>query len=240
MTNPSICCIRRSAAISQAYTILSEKGFSVSAYPTRNTGFLLLPVPSFPNGSAYLEELLPQMSDDVIICGGKLNIPLLNNYWTVDFLEDPYYLAKNAAITARCAIQIVEERVDLRDCSVLILGWGRIGKCLGKFLETKGAQVTIAARKSADLAMIQALGYKSIHIGAVDTISQQFQVIVNTVPAMILPNLSARDDAVILELASSPGMAGPNIISARGLPGIMAPEESGKLIADTFMRLFVD
>ena len=75
---------------------------------------------------------------------------------------------------------------------------------------------------------------------AVDTISQQFQVILNTVPAMILPNLSARDDAVILELASSPGMAGQNIISARGLPGIMAPEESGKLIADTFMRLFVD
>ena len=168
MTNRTICCIRRSAAISHAHNILSANGLSVSAYPTRNTGFLLLPVPSFPNGSTYLEELLPQVSDDVIICGGNLNTPLLKDYRTVDFLENPYYLAKNAAITARCAIQIVEERVDLKDCPVLILGWGRIGKCLGKFLDTKGAQVTIAARNPNDLAMIRALGYESVHTGAVD------------------------------------------------------------------------
>ena len=44
-------------------------------------------------------------------------------------------------------------------------------------------------------------------------------------------------DAVAVELASTPGMAGDNIISALGLPGKMAPESSGKLIAETFLRL---
>lgn len=237
MSNKSVCCIRRSAAISHASAILSQRGLSVSAYPARNTAYLLLPVPSFPSGYGYLEELLPQVAKDVIICGGNLNIPMLEGFRTLDFLKDPYYLARNAAITARCAIKILEDRVPLHRCPVLILGWGRIGKCLGKFLEARGAQVTIAARKDSDLAMIQALGYESIPIEAASAALSRFQVIINTVPAMILPDMDTPEDAVVLELASSPGMSGNNIISARGLPGIMAPEESGSLIAETFMRL---
>lgn len=238
MTNPNVCCIRRSAAISHAYEILSAQGISVSAYPTRNTKYLLLPVPSFPNGSAYLEELLPQLSWDVVICGGNLNIPVLNDYRTIDFLADPFYLAENAAITARCAIRILSDRIRVNSTSVLILGWGRIGKCLGKFLNELGARVSIAARKPEDLAVIHALGYTAVPVNSVHRILPQYQAILNTIPAMILPQMETQDDAVILELASTPGMAGKNIIPTRGLPGIMAPEESGKLIAETFMRFF--
>ena len=48
-----------------------------------------------------------------------------------------------------------------------------------------------------------------------------------------------RPGCVKLELASSPGMEGSDIIQARGLPGKMAPESSGKLIARTVLRLGV-
>lgn len=239
MTSKTICCIRRSAAISYAMTYLSKAGLPVAAYPTGNTGYLLLPIPSFPNGTAYLGELLPQLPKGTIICGGNLDTPLLTSFPSIDFLKDPYYLAENAAITARCAISIVQERTELKDSPVLIIGWGRIGKCLWKFLSDSGAQVTVAARKAEDLATIRALDGKSVHIGSMDKDLTSYRVILNTVPAMILPEMVTMPDAVILELASIPGMSGENIISARGLPGLMAPEESGKLIADTFIRLFI-
>lgn len=237
MTNGSICCIRRSEAISHAFTYLHEKGFSASTYPTRSTTCVLLPVPSFPKGTAYLEELLPVLPKDVIIAGGNLDIPLLKDHRTVDLLKDPYYLAMNAAITADCALRIAEEKTNLSGSRVLVFGWGRIGKCLSRLLQLRGAEVTIAARKDTDLAMIQALGCESAQIEAVDKDLTQYQVILNTVPAMILPEMITAPDTVILELASAPGMAGENIISARGLPGKMAPEASGKLIADTLIRI---
>ena len=52
---------------------------------------------------------------------------------------------------------------------------------------------------------------------------------------MVLPQVPSNVYAI--ELASKPGMGGEHIISARGLPGKMRPAQSGKLIADTFMRL---
>ena len=132
---------------------------------------------------------------------------------------------------------IAGSKCQLKNSSVLILGWGRIGKCLMQLMQNLGADVTVAARKDSDLAMIGALGCRYIAIGELTENLRQYDVIMNTIPAMVLPRMTNREDAVILELASYPGMAGDNIINARGLPGKMAPEASGKLIADTFLRL---
>ena len=43
---------------------------------------------------------------------------------------------------------------------------------------------------------------------------------------------------VLMDLASSPGIDGENVLWARGLPGKIAPESSGELIAKTVMRLW--
>lgn len=239
VSKETICCVCRNEAIRYAAMQLSDLGLNVTYTPAPDVTHLLLPIPSFRNGTQYLAHLLNDLSDDVIITGGNLQTPLLDHYRTVDLLQDPYYLADNAAITAKCALLIVEEKIELPGTRVLVLGWGRIGKCLGKLLQAKGADVTIAARKDSDLAMIHALGYRPLQIQSVDKHLQDYQVILNTVPAMILPEMITAPDCVILELASKPGMIGPNIISALGLPGKMAPAESGQLIADTFIRLFM-
>lgn len=237
MTNGSVCCIRKNQAISHAAVFLQSRGIPVSYYPTRSTRYLLLPIPSFPKGTDYLKELLPEVSANAVIAGGNLDTPLLVQRKTIDFLKDPYYLAGNAAITAGCTMNIIRQRHNPEGASMLILGWGRIGKCLAKLAFSEGATVTVAARKETDLAMISALGFLCLPIGCLTDDLQNFDIIVNTVPAMILPNMNTKPDAVAIELASMPGMAGENIISALGLPGKMAPEASGKLIAETFLRL---
>lgn len=234
MSPISICCPIQTDAIAHAISHLEASGYRISSVPQDDTTHLLLPVPSFPEGCGYLPTLLDRLPRNVTVYGGFLNIPPLIGYRSVDFLSDPYYLARNAAITSECALEIVENisSQSISGHSVLILGWGRIGKCLGKLLREKDAQVTIAARKDSDLAMMEALGYESMPLS---DLKPDAEFIINTIPAMVLPQIP--DHCHAIELASKPGMAGRNIISALGLPGKMRPAESGKLIADTFIRL---
>lgn len=238
MFKGTVLCIPRSEAVRHAAKYLHELGITVTEKCAPDVTHLLLPVPSFPAGDEYLAHFLTELPDEVIVSGGNLRSPLLEHYRCVDFLQDPYYLAENAAITADCALGIVENKLpQLEGRPVLVLGWGRIGKCLGQLLRCKGADVTIAARKTADLAMIRALGYRSDPIGQVQDSLLRYDAILNTVPEMILRSMVTKPDCVILELASKPGMLGSGIVNARGLPGKMAPARSGKLIAETFIRL---
>lgn len=238
MFNGTVLYIPRSQAIRRAAAELESVGIRVTDKCAPDVTHLLLPVPSFSNGDGYLAHLLAKLPDDVIISGGNLNSALTEGYRAVDFLKDPYYLAENATITARCAMQILRERdMPISGAQVLVIGWGRIGKCLGQLLKQAGADVTIAARRPSDLAMIHALGCRSLNVAHAEAELSRFDMILNTVPELLFPRAPVKDGAVVLELASKPGITCPEVIDARGLPGKMAPEESGKLISETFIRL---
>lgn len=240
MFNGTVMYIPRSKAVCCAAEELERIGIHVTQKCAPDVTHLLLPVPSFSNGDGYLAHLLAELPDDVIISGGNLTSPLTEGYRSVDFLQDPYYLADNAAITASCALGMLRERVDVfAEKRTLIIGWGRIGKCLAPMLENQDAQVTIAARRPTDLALIHALGYRNLDIHDATQELPRFDIILNTVPVLLFPHAEVKDNAVILELASKPGITGPAIIDARGLPGRLAPRESGELIAKTFIRLSI-
>ncbi len=237
MSSTLILCPPRTAAISYAALHLSQAGYPTTEYPSPDVTHLLLPVPSFSGGSEYLDDLLPHCPPHLIIAGGNLKPLAHMPYQTVDFLKDPYYLAANAAITSRCTVKILETHITIPGSSILITGWGRIGKILAQSLRSSGASITVAARKDSDLALLQALGYQAVSTSSLDCDLSAFHAIINTIPAMVLPQLRCNPSCVALELASIPGIAGENIFSARGLPNTMAPEDSGKLIAETMIRL---
>lgn len=232
-------CVGGNRASSTAASIL-EKTYSLVQAPAESVTHLLLPIPSLsPDGTviggASLEEILAKLPNDITVVGGNLRHPKLLKYKTLDLLQDPVYLAENANITAHCAISyaLSELPIILDRCPVLIFGWGRIGKCLARLLKQMGADVTIAARKDTDRAMISALGYKVSSIHSAD--AAKYRIIYNTVPEKVLPLGSS--NAVKIDLASVRGMEGDDVILARSLPGRMAPESSGTLIAKTIMRL---
>ena len=103
---------------------------------------------------------------------------------------------------------------------------------MAKLLHGLGACVTVAARKESRRVMIEALGYKSCPME--DMVPAKYRLILNTVPAMVLP--SADGTALKIDLASVPGMGGRDVVHAKGLPGLLAPESSGALIAQTIMQ----
>ena len=220
MEHLNLYCLPGNAASGFAGRFLREAGVAVSEAPGPAVTHWLLPVPT---------KMAVALPEGVTAIGGNLNIP------GIDLLKDPFYLAENAAITARCAMGLLGK--EWEGLPVLILGWGRIGKCLGKFLSEAGAEVTVAARRAEDVALVRALGYGGILLSDAPALLPRFRAVINTVPAMVLDVSGCNKDCALLELASSPGMAGENIIDGRGLPGKYAPVDSGRLIARTVLRL---
>lgn len=210
-------------------------GLPLVDHPTPDATHLLLDVPLRQTDIAKNLSMLPT---GITVIGGNLEIPVLEGYRKIDLLQDPEYLAKNAAITAHCALKLALPYLDvtLEGCPVLILGWGRIGKCLARLLKVLGAEVTVAARKEADRAMLKALGYRAVEFDALSKMLHGFRLIYNTVPERILSESTTfPTDCVKIELASRPGLPG-EAIDGRGLPGKLAPESSGRLIAETILR----
>lgn len=231
----------QSNALSYAVTELKNRGMDISLAPSEDVTHLLLPVPCRMT-DCELATILEDLPGNVHIFGGLLKQPILSSYHCRDLLDDDFYLAQNARITAYCAAGIAMEKlpVTMEHCPVLILGWGRIGKCLSDLLRKMGAEVTVAARKTADRAMITALGCSAEDIRALSYILKRYRVIFNTVPHPILSEQQlshCRRDCIKIELASAPGFFGTDVIQAKGLPGTLAPESSGKLIAKTVLRL---
>ena len=156
----------------------------------------------------------------------------------------------NTIPTAEGAIEIAisETPVTIHGSKCLVLGYGKIGKILTKDLYGMGAITYAAARKYADLAMIEGHGYEPLQMSTLKGRINEFDIIFNTVPALILDDevlSKVQKDALIIDLASKPGGVdfeaakkyGLRVIWALSLPGKVAPITSGAIIKDTIMNI---
>lgn len=235
----NLCFYLGGTAPTTPYTkaYLQRRGLAIAEQPDSSVTHVLLPVPT----KDFPLEQLTNLNPNAVILGGNLDA-LPDGIRKVDFLQEPLYLAKNAAITADCTIGMLMDRlpVTLEGVQVLILGFGRIGKCLARRLQSLGAVVTVWARKQTDLAMAVSLGCREgarcdLNAGLI-----RYRVILNTIPAPILSRAQTehcRPDCLMLDLASKPGIEDDRAIWARGLPAKLAPESSGHLIAATAIRM---
>lgn len=218
--------------------LLEKSGISLTDHPSPEITHLLLDIPS--KDDSGLKELLRMLPKRITVIGGYLNHDILRSYHSMDLLKDPYYLAKNAAITADCALKVASQylRTTFADAPTLVLGWGRIGKCLSGTLKALECPVTVAARKDADRAMLEALGYQAVDFSDIPSLLAKHCILFNTVPDLPLhgDTIDNWTNGIAIDLASAPGMQGTKVIPARGLPGKYAPESSGRLICDTILR----
>ena len=235
------------ASCHYASGMLEQAGCLLTDHPSPEITHLLLDVPSFDKSGKLrdgrdLRELLRMLPSTITLIGGSLKQEYLTPYRRIDLLQDPYYLSKNAAITAECALRAASPhlKATFADSPTLILGWGRIGKCLARLLSALGCPVTVAARKDSDRAMLEALGYRAVDFSSIPHILQHCRMLFNTVPDIHIQEnaLDRWKNGIAIDLASEPGLKGKTAIPARGLPGKYAPESSGMLIAQTILKLY--
>lgn len=229
MSGRTICPMCDGAATEYAVQALTQNGLKLSNQASQ-AQYLLYSVPT----PAFLREEIPL---DRVIIGGNLDF-LPTGVQRIDLMKDEAYVAANAALTAEAAVGLITRSCEsaFSQTKVLILGWGRIGKCLARLLERLDFQVCVCARRKSEQALAAALGYES----RTPALLNDYDYIVNTVPGGVFSDpvwKSAQEGAVKLELASQPGIPGKNVIQARGLPGKYKAKASGALIAASVLRL---
>lgn len=191
-----------------------------------------------------LEELFASLESKKFIAG-KIDSNLKKDVKAeiCDILEIEEYSVLNSLATAEGAIQIAMEEYPRTICgsNVLVLGFGRIGKIVSKMLNGIGANVYCEARKSSDLAYIEAYSYIPVDLKNLNSILNKVDIIINNIPTMILDETKLnllKKDTLILDLASKPGgvdfdyaeKIGIKTIWALGLPGKVAPLSAAEYI----------
>ena len=111
-----------------------------------------------------------------------------------------------------------------------------------------GANVYVAARKTEDIAWINALSYRAVRLNQLDEYMDNMDFVFNTVPSLILNKERLERlhrKALVIDLASKPGGVdfkwaeelGINTIHALGLPGKVAPVTAARIIKDTIYNI---
>lgn len=222
------------------------------------------PIPFSSNGSTInapfcdkemtIRDVMHVINAKVLIAGGISPevYGMANDEYVeiIDIMKREELAVLNTIATAEGTIQIAIENTNkiLHGSEVLILGFGRIGKVLARKLAGLSVKVTCAARKDEDLAWIQAYGHQATNINTIGENLKKFDIIINTVPHMILTEerlKNVKDECLLIDLASNPGGIDKKTVKNRNLkfvwalslPGKVAPTTSAEFIKDTIYNI---
>ncbi len=163
-----------------------------------------------------------------------------------DYGRDESLLIYNAALTAEAAIKTAVSESDsaLFGSNSLVIGYGRIGKILSRYLAAVGSSVTVAARKTPVIAEIAVSGYNPVKVCDMNRVLPQCDYVFNTAPAPVLGSRELKniaEGAIIIDLASAPGgtdreaaeKLNIKVVNALSLPGKESPRAAAKIIYET-------
>lgn len=163
----------------------------------------------------------------------------------------------NSIPTAEGAIQIALEElpITIHGSHVGIIGFGRCGITLLRTVKALGAKAWVAARNRVQLARAFEMGAEMVDIAGskkrLHAALSGTDLVFNTVPALILGKeelCHLRQEALIVDIASTPGGTdfaaaeelGIKAILAPGLPGRVAPVTAGRILAQTVPPLILE
>lgn len=203
-----------------------------------------------------LLDIVKKIPRNSVILGGSVTnevekIFLNENLKIVDYLKSEKLAILNAIPTAEGALQIAFEKmpITLAFSNSLVVGNGRIGKCLSKKLLALGSNTTVIARKKEDFADILSNNLKYSTLQNADLAS--FDVIFNTVPTRIFTRELLKKvpkNTLIIDLSSKPfGVDfdaceefSIEAIKALSLPGKVAPKTASMFIFETILDILND
>ena len=255
----NICVIGNSKRSSLLAENLKKYGYSVRHITDGmflssiiESDYIVLPIPTLlPNGCINIEnskkEIEKYFSKNSIIIGYNFHCET-NKTVDLSLREDFAYL--NAIPTAEGAIATALNNSDtsLFYSKILITGFGRVSKILADRLLGLKCKVTIAARSDRDLSLATALGYDAMHIKDLENTIENFDIVFQTVPSLILSqNLLKKmnKNTLIIELSSkSVGTDtnfaktnGNNLINAAALPEKVSPNTAANILTLCVLKI---
>ncbi len=205
---------------------LENKGFS-RVYNLDNADFVLLGM----NPKDFMQYT------EIPVYAGNVRS---NNVF--DYTKNEAFALENAYLTAEgaLALAVSNSPVSLVNANVLIVGYGRIGKALHKYLNAFTSEITVCARDINARTLASCNHADVIHFSELKN-KNNYDFIFNTVPHPIINEAELRcmkREATLLDLASFPGGVDKHFaqkldvhfIIARGLPAKFSPETAGIVV----------
>ena len=202
----------------------------------------------YTNQKLKIEELTKNLKGKLLLAGSIPN-NVLDKVEAIDILKDENLVILNAISTVEGTINIAikETQKNLYKSNILVIGYGRIGKILVDRLNAFKANVYCSAR-GKDITWIDTFGGKSIKYEDLNEQLNKFDIIINTVPVLILDKerLKLLDkDVLLIDIASAPGGIDFNVaqdlkiktIWELGIPGKIAPLSSAEYIKETIYNI---
>ena len=208
----------------------------------------------FSDKKITIRECMHAINAKVLIAGNLAPevYELANDEYVeiIDIMKREELAVLNTIATAEGAIEIAIANTSkiLHGSEVLVIGFGRIGKVISRKLVALSAKVTCADKKDAELAWIKAFGYEGVNINSLGSSLEKYDIIVNTVPALILTKERlqyVKDDCLLIDLASNPGGIDREetkkrklkLIWALALPAKVAPDTTAEFIKHTLYNI---
>ncbi len=262
-----ICIIGKSKRFEILKDNLKNKGFDVFTATSGDTlpdiidaDYTLLPIPTISRDGTLnlsncpvgftVDKLLEKIGNNstVITCNYSNSL-----YKTVDINQREDFAYLNAVPTAEGAINIAISECDysLFHGKILITGFGRVAKILADRLKGLRCSVTIAARSLKDLSYAKALGLSTVNINNIADSIENYELIFQTVPHMILSDQvinKMNNKAIIIELSSKSAgtdyfyaeKQGIKVIHAPSLPEKVAPVTAGNILTESVLSIIAE
>ncbi len=187
----------------------------------------------------YLENL----SLNALVWGGKESKKELSKYNLMKLTPSDFYQRKNSIATAEgtLSIAITESKNIIHDLSVLILGYGFLGKEVAELFQNVGSKVIVCSKDDDELSIANFNGISTINLSQLSYL--KYPLIINTIPAKILTKdilNTTPEDCILIDLASVSCLDEADInrlklIRALGLPGIYSPSYAAKCIYEDLL-----
>ncbi|MGN0557253.1 MAG: dipicolinate synthase subunit DpsA [Acutalibacteraceae bacterium] len=218
---------------------------------------IILPIPLTRDGSALnapqfpqavpLYPLLDKLNGKRVFAGAVSNELAARYPHITDYGKNEQFLQKNAVLTAEGTLAelIASSGSAIYGSNALIIGFGRIGSVLSRYLSSLGGAVTAAVRSEKAQKSAEQAGIRTCRTDSLDL--SEYDYIINTAPAPIIGEnelKTARQSALIFDLASAPygvDLAACRALGIRArrlpaLPSVYSPKAAAKVIYDTVVN----
>ena len=242
---------------------LTQMGYAVDTLGLYDNDFadittsqvLILPVPSTKDGvnvfTPLTKRIIPLKS--IASATTKEQLILCCNYCfenknSVDYGSLDSYALLNSVPTAEGAIKLAIENTPytIWKSRALVIGYGRVGKILSDRLKSLGCEVTVSARKPADWALLDALGFEYINTGHLNLKPLDYDMIFNTVDVKVIDDEALKNCRcdLMIDLSTYGGFSlesanncGIKAIKAGGLPALIAPKTAAEILSNTVIHI---
>lgn len=204
-----------------------------------NEGFLHIPGCDYPAG-----KLLDGLKPEAAVITGLWTDYLKSLHKKVYcYYDDEEVRAENSRLTAEGVLYYFMEKTprSMFTYNVDLIGYGHTGREIAKLFAALGIALRVVTDLEPEAGSIPMISYDRWKQG------QPFDVIINTAPATVITGDMARrfrKGVLIIDIASNKIGVAPEVYempdirveAAPGLPGLVAEESAGRILADYLKR----